>query len=137
MQQMDQKQIGIGTLSKETGVNIGTIRYYEREGILPEATRGKGNQRRYRDEDIRRLGFIIRCRELGFTLKEITSLLGLVDGGAYSCAEIYKITSDHMSDVKRKLNDLKRIESALQIMAASCSRGDRPDCPIIDTLFDP
>lgn len=127
----------IGTLSKETGVQIETIRYYEREGILPKPQRGPGGQRQYKDEDIRRLGFIRRSRELGFTLKEIAILLGLVESGDYTCAEIHEITLQHAEEIRQKISDLQKMQTVLLDMAASCDQGDVPACPIVDALFKP
>ena len=69
-------------------MHLETIRYYEREGVLPQPVRGMGGQRKYGDEDVKRLTFVRRSRELGFTLREIASLLGLVDSGTYTCDEI-------------------------------------------------
>jgi len=131
----EPKPYAIGILSKHTKVHIETIRYYEREGILPQPTRGMGGQRRYGDEDIRRLTFIRRSRELGFTLKEIASLLGLVEGGDYTCAEVRELTSIHAKDVSLRIADLRRMESVLTSMIAACDAGDVPDCPIVDSLF--
>lgn len=116
-------------------MHIETIRYYEREGILPKPIRGLGGQRRYGEDDIRRLTFIRRSRELGFTLKEIASLLGLVEGGQYTCAEIREVTVLHAKEVSQKIADLRRMETVLASMIAACEAGDVPDCPIVDSLF--
>jgi MerR family mercuric resistance operon transcriptional regulator len=129
------KPYAIGILSKQTKVPIETIRYYERDGVLPQPNRGLGGQRRYGDEDIRRLVFIRRSRELGFTLKEIESLLGLIEGGHYTCAEVRELTSIHAKEVRQKIADLRRMESVLTSMIAACEAGDVPDCPIVDSLF--
>lgn len=135
MHKTEPKPYSIGTLSKQTSVHIETVRYYEREGILPQPQRGMGGQRKYGKEDIKRLTFIRRCRELGFTLKEIASLLGLVESGNYTCAEIREVTLRHADEVHQKITDLRRMESVLKHMVASCDAGDVPDCPIIDSLF--
>jgi len=124
----------IGELSHRTGVNIETIRYYERIGIMPKPPRSEGGHRIYDDVDLKRLAFVKRSRELGFGLNEVRALLGLVDGGAFTCAEIHAITTLHLDDVKRRIADLRRMERALKSMADQCSRGDVPECPIIDTL---
>ena len=126
----------IGKLSKATGVNVETIRYYEKIGLLPEPPRSAGGHRLYSDGHLKRLGFIRRGRELGFTLEEIRNLLGLVDGG-YTCGEVKEATLRHMSDIRRKIADLKRMERTLADTAARCAGDDTPDCPIIDTLFRP
>lgn len=135
MSKSEPKPYAIGTLSTETGVHIETIRYYEREGILPQPQRGMGGQRKYGHEDIKRLTFIRRSRELGFTLKEIADLLGLVESGNYTCSEIREITLRHATEVRQKIADLRKMETVLRNMVASCEQGDVPDCPIIDSLF--
>ncbi len=124
----------IGEMSRRTGVNIETIRYYERIGVLLNPSRSQGGHRLYDDEHLKRLAFVKRSRELGFGLDDIRELLKLVDGGSFTCAEVHAITTSHLGDVKRKIADLKRMERVLGSMAAECSRGDVPECPIVDTL---
>lgn len=123
-------------LAKRTGCNIETIRYYESIGLMPEPPRTESGHRVYADDHVRRLTFIRRCRELGFGLREIRSLLGLVDGGEASCAEVHALTLDHVADVHRKIADLRRMERVLSAMAAQCEDDEIPDCPIIDALFE-
>lgn len=127
---------GIGTLSKRTGCNVETIRYYERIGLLHPAARSEGGHRLYAEPAARRLGFIRRTRQLGFTLEEIRTLLKLVDGGRYTCAQVKRITIHHLDDVRRKVADLQKIEHVLREMAAQCEGGRVPKCPVIDALFD-
>ena len=129
------EQFTIGGLSKQTECNIETIRYYERIGILPEPPRTSGGHRIYDDDHLKRLTFVRRSRELGFTLEEIRQLLGLVDGGDYTCAEVKVITVEHLDDVRQKIKDLRRLERILKEMASQCEDGTVPDCPIIDALF--
>ena len=124
----------IGTLSKHTGVNIETIRYYERIGIMPKPPRTAGGQRIYETAHLKRLAFIRRSRELGFSLDEIRALLRLVDGGDYSCGEGQGMTLAHIADIRRKIADLRRMERVLKDMAAKCDGGDVPECPIVDAL---
>src|SRR5215813_8592484 len=97
----------IGALSKQTGVNIETIRFYERVGILPKPFRSAGGHRLYGQDLLMRLGFVRRSRELGFSLDEVRGLLRLVDGGDYTCAEVKTITLDHLAEVRRKIADLR------------------------------
>jgi MerR family mercuric resistance operon transcriptional regulator len=127
--------LSIGDLSKRTGCNIETVRYYERVGLMPKPPRSAGGHRLYRADDLKRLSFIRRSRKLGFTLDEIRALLGMVDGGAVTCAEVKSLTMNHLGTVQRKIKDLRKMESALREMAATCDGGDIPDCPIIHTLF--
>ena len=129
------KPFTIGALSKGTGCNIETIRYYERIGLLPEPPRSPGGHRLYGEDHLRRLTFIRRSRELGFTLDEVRGLLRLVDGGEYTCAEVKALTLDHVAEVRRKLADLRRMKRVLEEMAAECEGGEVPECPIIDALF--
>jgi MerR family mercuric resistance operon transcriptional regulator len=125
----------IGALSKRTGCHIETIRYYERIGLLPAPPRSAGGHRLYGEDHLKRLTFVRRGRELGFTLEDIRGLLGLVDGGAYTCAEVKALTLDHLGEVRRKLADLRRLEKVLKNMAEECDGGAVPDCPVIDALF--
>ena len=125
----------IGSLSKGTGCKIETIRYYERIGLLPKPPRSQGGHRLYEEEHLKRLTFIRRSRELGFTLHEVRGLLRLVDGGEYSCAEVKALTLDHVAEVRRKLADLRKVKKVLEEMAAECEGGEVPECPIIDALY--
>ncbi len=125
----------IGSLSKGTGCKIETIRYYERIGLLPEPPRSQGGHRLYEEAHLKRLTFIRRSRQLGFTLHEVRGLLRLVDGGEYSCAEVKALTLDHVAEVRRKLADLRKVKRVLEAMAAECDGGEVPECPIIDTLY--
>ena len=122
-------------MSQETGVNIETIRYYERIGIMPKPDRTEGGNRQYNHDQLKRLFFIRRCRELGFRIEEIRELLQMVDGDNFLCGEVHAMTMDHLNSVKKKLSDLRRLEKSLKTMAAECSKGDVPNCPVIDTLF--
>jgi MerR family mercuric resistance operon transcriptional regulator len=129
--------LAIGALSKHTEVNIETIRFYERIGILPKPPRSAGGQRIYGQDHLKRLSFVRRSRELGFSLDEVRGLLKLVDGGRYTCAEVKMITLDHLADVRRKIADLRRLEQTLADVAGKCRGGKVPKCPVIDALFDP
>jgi MerR family mercuric resistance operon transcriptional regulator len=128
--------LGIGETARRSGCNIETVRYYERIGLLPEPPRSAGGHRLYGGDAVRRLGFIRRARQLGFAVDDIRSLLRLVDGKAVSCAKVLTVVDRQREDVRRRLADLKRIQSVLSEMAATCDGGDVPDCPIIDALFE-
>jgi len=117
-------------------VNIETIRFYERIGIVPKPPRTQGGHRVYGRDHLKRLSFVRRSRELGFTLDEVRGLLELVDGGRYTCAEVKTITLNHLADIRRKIADLRRLERTLSDMAGKCRGGRVPDCPVIDVLFD-
>lgn len=124
----------IGTLSAETGVNIETIRYYEKIGLIPAPPRTDGRQRVYDGAHLKRLTFIRRSRELGFSLDEIRALLGLVRSGDLSCAEVKTMTEQHVADIRRKVKDLKKLERVLTELTAKCRGNTVPDCPILDAL---
>ncbi|WP_373088366.1 helix-turn-helix domain-containing protein [Sneathiella sp.] len=131
----NRRGYAIGVMSRETGVNIETIRYYERIGIMPKPDRTEGGNRQYNHDQLKRLFFIKRCRELDFSIEEIRSLLRMTDSQEFTCGEVHTMTVDHLATVKKKVADLRRLEKALQSMAAECGKGDVPDCPIIDILF--
>ncbi len=127
--------VTIGALSKHTGCNIETIRYYERIHILPAPPRTEGGHRLYGWGHFKRLMFIRRSRELGFSLEEVRGLLSLVDGGDYTCAEVRTLTLKHADEIKRKITDLRKMERVLKDMASQCEGGEIPECPVIDALF--
>jgi MerR family mercuric resistance operon transcriptional regulator len=129
------KGLSIGTLSKHTGVNIETIRYYERIGVMPAPARSDGGFRRYREDHLKRLNFIRRGRELGFSLADLRRLLRLVDGHAYTCAQVRALTLEHLAEIRRKIADLRRLDRVMSEMAARCTGRRVPECPIIDALF--
>ncbi len=128
--------VTIGGLSKQTGCNIETIRYYERIGILLKPPRTEGGHRLYDREHIKRLVLVRRSRELGFSLDEIRTLLRLVDGKRYTCREVKAVTERHLEDIKKKLSDLRRLQKTLRDISSQCEGGLVPDCPIIDALFE-
>jgi len=128
-------QITIGKVSDRTGCHIETIRYYERIGLLRKPPRSAGGHRLYGEADLRRLTFIRRSRDLGFTLDTVRYLLSHIDGGNYACAEIKIIAVDHLAEVRRKLADLKRLERGLKDMIATCEGGEVTDCPILEALY--
>lgn len=130
-----RRTFSIGALSRRTGCHIETIRYYERIGLMPEPARTAGGHRSYSGAHRRRLGFIRRCRELGFAIGEIRVLLGLVDGGDYTCGDVKAVADRHLDGIRRKMADLKRLERTLKSIAAACDGGQVPECPIIDALY--
>jgi len=125
----------IGEMSNLTGVNIETIRYYERIAIMPRPDRTGGGNRQYNHDQLKRLSFIKRCRDLGYSLDEIRALLEMVDRHDFTCAEVHGMTISHLTNIERKLADLKRLKQSLTKMASQCSKGDVPECPIIDNLY--
>jgi MerR family transcriptional regulator, mercuric resistance operon regulatory protein len=124
----------IGALSEGTGVNIETIRYYERIGLLPAPPRSAGRHRLYGESHRQRLVFIRRARELGFSLEEVRALLGLGGGHDLTCGEVRVLTQQHMAAIRDKVRDLRRLERTLSDLAARCKADKVPDCPILDAL---
>ena len=129
-----QRPMSIGKLATDTGCNIETIRYYERVGLVPEPPRTEGGHRLYGSEDRKRLLFIRRGRQLGFSIVEIRGLLDLVDRGDYECGQAREIAVAHLVDVRGKIADLRRLERTLAEISSQCKGGALPECPVIDAL---
>jgi MerR family mercuric resistance operon transcriptional regulator len=127
-------EIAIGELSRQTQCNIETIRYYERIGLLPRPRR-KGNFRRYDDDDVSRVKFIRRARQLGFTLDEVRSLLLLsAAGGERVRAKVRSIAAAHVADIRNKIADLQGMERVLADAICECEAAKLPKCPLIEVL---
>lgn len=133
---MDQVgRIAIGRLSKQTGTNIETIRYYERVALLPAPARSSGGYRLYGTDHLKRLSFIRRARALGFSIGEVRTLLRLADERKRPCAEVRIVADAHLKDVRAKIADLRRMERVLKTTVARCAFGKRADCPVIEALY--
>ncbi len=130
------KEFRIGELSKRTDVNIETIRYYEKIGVMPNPPRTPAGYRVYEENHQNRLQFIRRCRQLGFPINEIQALLALVDAHSYSCSEIQALTLRHAALVANKIRNLEQLEKTLRGIASQCTGEHVPDCPIIDALLE-
>src|SRR5947209_8241006 len=128
-------RIAIGALSKHTGTNIETIRYYERVALLPAPARSSGGYRLYETDHLKRLNFIRRARSLGFSLAEVRKLLTLSDQRRRPCAEVRAVAAAHLEDVKGKIADLKTMERVLASTIARCQAGSGSHCPMIDALY--
>jgi len=124
----------IGQLSKLTSVNIETIRYYEKIGMLPPPPRTEGGRRVYGRLQTRMLAFIRRARELGFSLDEIRALLRLGGPEKATCGEVKTIATRHLEDIRAKLSDLKKLERLLSKTVARCTGRATPDCPVLEIL---
>lgn len=124
-----------GQLAKLAGVNTETLRFYERKGLLPTPPRSASGYREYPDETVRRLEFIGRAKDLGFSLSEVGELLELRVRDLTTCAELRARAQDKLEDVHRKIAELKRLERGLENLIVSCSgRGPASSCPILDYL---
>ncbi|MDR9095500.1 Hg(II)-responsive transcriptional regulator [Burkholderia multivorans] len=129
----NSENLTIGAFAKAAGVNVETIRFYQRKGLLPEPDRPYGSIRRYGGADVARVKFVKSAQRLGFTLDEIAQLLMLDDGT--HCAEASEIAEHKLADVRRRMADLQRIEIVLTGLVDRCaaSRG-RVACPLIESL---
>lgn len=124
-----------GQLAKKAGVNIETVRYYERRGLIPEPPRRDSGHRQYSQDAIARIQFIKHAKELGFSLKEIDELLSLRVNPDTTCADVKKRTEAKIIDIEEKLLSLQRIKRALTKLAEECrGRGPTSECPILDAL---
>lgn len=125
----------VGRLAKQAQVNIETIRYYERRGLLPEPPRCESGYRQYPRDAVERIQFIKRAQELGFSLKEIGELLSLrVDPGT-TAGDIKRRTETKLADIDAKICDLQRMKAALMKLTSACrGRGPTSECPILDAL---
>jgi MerR family mercuric resistance operon transcriptional regulator len=130
------RDIAIGELSRRTECNIETIRYYERIGLLPRARREVGGRfRRYDSDDIARLRFIRRARQLGFTLDDVRGLLRLAaPHGEHARAEARNLTAAHVADIRTKIADLQAMERVLTEALCECEAGRDTWCPLIEVL---
>jgi MerR family mercuric resistance operon transcriptional regulator len=128
----------IGELSRLTGVNIETIRYYERINMMPHPPRTASGRRVYGEVETRTLSFIRRSRELGFTLDEIRALLALsAEQGQEVCADVRHLAANHLRDVRAKIADLRAMERILADAVRRCDEGESARCPLIDALSKP
>ena len=131
----DNEPLTMGQFAERTGCDRETIRYYERIGLIASPNRTPNGYRLFHPSDTQRLGFILRCRQLGFSIDEVRSLLGLVDENRYTCSDIQSITQKHLTEIRKKLKHMRALERALKEMVADCKGGETPDCAIIDALF--
>lgn len=125
----------IGELARASGCQVVTVRYYERVGVLPPPARAANNYRQYGQAHLQRLKFVLRTRELGFTLVEVRKMLALIDGGTYTCEDMRDLAQEHLTDVRERLQDLKRMEATLSDLIARCHGGTTPDCSMLESLF--
>lgn len=127
----------IGDMSRQTGVKIPTIRYYEKEGLLAAPVRSEGNQRRYGVADIDRLGFIKHARDLGLPMAAIRELLELGEHPDRPCADANRIAIEQLAAVRQRISHLKKLESELARIAASCDGHHQvADCNVLKAFGD-
>jgi MerR family transcriptional regulator, mercuric resistance operon regulatory protein len=129
------QQMTIGQLAEAADVNVETVRYYHRRGLLPTPPRPAGGIRRYPTAVLTRLRFIKRSQSLGFSLDEVEALLSLHDGQV--CNSARAIAEHRLADVRQRIRDLSKLEDALAMLVKRCSTSKRKvSCPLIDSLMD-
>ena len=125
------KEMTIGVLARGAGVNIETIRYYQRRGLIGTPRKPLGGVRRYAADTLAQLRFIKRAQQLGFTLKEIGDLLEL---GAGACAQTRVLAEAHLTDIEKRLHDLQAMRRTLTRLIQACRAGRETTCPIVESL---
>jgi len=127
--------ITIGRLAKQAGVNIDTIRYYERNGLLPEPARRASGYREYTAADAERLQFVLRAKELGFTLAEVGELLSLTAARSNDMRGVKRKAEERLAQVEYKIKELQRVRRGLKTLIAACpGHGELEHCPIVAAL---
>ena len=125
----------IGNLAEATGTPVETIRYYEREGLMPAARRAENNYRQYTTAHAERLGFIRHCRNLDMTLDEVRSLLRFRDAPSETCGEVNALLDEHIGHVGQRVRELRALERELKLLRARCSSPHALDeCGILQHL---
>lgn len=125
-------EMTIAALARQAGVHVETVRYYQRRGLVEQPKRRSGTIRRYGVDAVKRLRFVRRAQELGFTLEEIKSLIELGDG--QNCRAARELAARKLALVNARISDLLRMQQALGGLVAQCDPGRKPSCPIIDSL---
>ena len=124
-----------GQVARQAGVNVETLRYYERRGLLQAPPREESGYRAYSSEAVRVVRFVKRAQELGFSLDEVEALLDLADGGPDACETVQRLTAERMAELDRRIADLQAIHDSLQRLLATCDRPrDDRECPLIRSI---
>ena len=124
----------IGKLASATGVNVETIRYYERSGLISPPARTQGNYRSYAGGDVVRLRFIRRTRDLGFSIEQVRALLSISGQRDRDCGTVDAIATEHLAEVDRKIADLQALRRELADAVASCAGGTVAECRILEAF---
>ncbi len=124
----------IGQIAAAAGVQISTIRFYERSGLLPAPARSRGGHRHYSPDETRRVLFIRRARDLGFSVKQVRSVLPLASGGSEHCDAAKRIAQEHLQDVQRQIEQLSAQAKLLGDLIGRCGMNKDTACPIIEEL---
>jgi MerR family gold-responsive transcriptional activator of gol and ges genes len=134
---MTRGKMNIGEAAKASGVSAKMIRYYEDTALIPAAARTAAGYRVYSDQDVHRLRFIRRARDLGFSVEGIRELLGLWRDRERHSADVKRLALAHVAELRQKIRELEDMASTLETLAACCHGNDRPDCPILSELEAP
>ena len=132
---MTDKNLRIGDLSRETGIKVVTIRYFEQAGLLPAPARSQSGQRLYGDETVARLRFVRRARDLGFSQDQIRGLIELSQRRGADCTGVDRIAGAHLAEVETRIADLQALAGELRTILTSChGGGDIGECRVIEAL---
>ncbi len=129
--------MNIGEASKASKVSAKMIRYYEQIGLTPAAHRTDAGYRAYTQSDVHRLHFIRRARDLGFSVAEITDLLGLWNDKSRQSADVKRLAQEHIAELDRRIESMQQMAETLKALILCCAGDERPDCPILHTLEQP
>jgi MerR family copper efflux transcriptional regulator len=124
----------IGEAAAQSGVSAKMIRYYEEIGLVPRSARRPQGYRDYGSQDVHRLQFVARARDLGFTIKEIAELLRLYSDRRRSSADVKRIALGHVAELEAKIRAMHQLKRTLQQLAERCHGDHRPECPILEDL---
>lgn len=128
--------MNIGEVAKSTGLPTKTIRYYESVGLIDPPARSAGNYRRYDDRHVATLRFIQHARNLGFSVKEVASLVALWRDKRRASADVRRLATAHLAEIDARIAELGRMRQTLQHLVERCHGDHRPDCPILDELAE-
>lgn len=128
--------MNIGEVAKASGVSAKMIRYYEQSGLIPEARRTENGYRVYGDEDVQRLRFIRRSRNLGFTVDQMRELLALWSDRSRASADVKSLALGHVDALRQKRAEIEGMIATLEALAADCRGDEQPECPIIAGLAE-
>jgi Cu(I)-responsive transcriptional regulator len=131
---MKPAPLNIGEAARASGVSAKMIRHYEEIGLVPKAGRTASGYRLYGDSDVHRLRFVRRARDLGFSMKEIESLLGLWDNRRRASSEVKRLAAKHIADLDDRIAELQAMRRTLADLSRHCRGDHRPECPILDDL---
>lgn len=129
--------MNIGAAARASRVSAKMIRYYEQIGLIPPANRTDSGYRAYTQDDVHRLHFIRRARDLGFSVAEITDLLGLWSDKSRQSADVKRLAEQHIAELERRMENIRQMAETLRMLVSCCAGDERPDCPILEGLQQP